>query len=221
MPTPKAGYYIDGVRIPGTTTIISRWKDSGALIHWAWKQGKEGIDYRQTRDKAGDTGTAAHNLIEAFIKNTYTPDYYNEVMGVFDDAQKLEVANAFAAFRFWWDQTKIQIVDQETQMVSRKYRFGGTPDALGLLNGRLLLGDWKTSGGIYSDYVVQVAAYRQLYHENTDHKIEGAFLCRFDKENGRFEQHDFTSDQLDVGFEAFVHMREMYDLDAKLKRFVK
>lgn len=36
MPTPKQGYYTEaGKRVPSVTTVISRFKDSGALIHWA------------------------------------------------------------------------------------------------------------------------------------------------------------------------------------------
>jgi hypothetical protein len=36
IPTPKRGYYTtSGVRVPGTTTIIGRFKESGGLIHWA------------------------------------------------------------------------------------------------------------------------------------------------------------------------------------------
>jgi len=42
------------VRIPGTTTVIGRFKESGGLIYWAWDQGQQGLDYRQTRDAAAD-----------------------------------------------------------------------------------------------------------------------------------------------------------------------
>ena len=42
MPTGK--YELDGKLLPGTTTIIGKFKNSGALIHWAWKQGMDGID---------------------------------------------------------------------------------------------------------------------------------------------------------------------------------
>ena len=52
MPTGK--YELDGRLLPGTTTIIGKFKNSGALIHWAWKQGMDGIDYRETRDQAGE-----------------------------------------------------------------------------------------------------------------------------------------------------------------------
>lgn len=36
MPTPTKGYYnAKGQRVPGVTTVLGRFKDSGALIHWA------------------------------------------------------------------------------------------------------------------------------------------------------------------------------------------
>ncbi len=36
MPSPKLGYWnAKGKRVPGTTSIIGRFKDSSALIHWA------------------------------------------------------------------------------------------------------------------------------------------------------------------------------------------
>ena len=53
-----------GQRLPSVTTIISRFKESGGLIHWAWNLGREGQDYRQVRDEAADAGTLAHAMIE-------------------------------------------------------------------------------------------------------------------------------------------------------------
>ena len=44
----------DGVRVPSVTTVISRFKEAGALMYWAWNEGKEGRDYRETRDAAAD-----------------------------------------------------------------------------------------------------------------------------------------------------------------------
>ena len=40
MAHPKGGYKLDGKRVPGTTTIIGRFKDSGGLLYWAFEQGK-------------------------------------------------------------------------------------------------------------------------------------------------------------------------------------
>ena len=41
MARPKDGYKNnEGKRVPGVTTIIGRFKDSGALMYWAFEQGK-------------------------------------------------------------------------------------------------------------------------------------------------------------------------------------
>ena len=58
-----------GKRLPGTTTVINRFKDSGGLIYWAWDQGRQGLDFRQTRDKAAEAGTITHLMIEKFIQS--------------------------------------------------------------------------------------------------------------------------------------------------------
>lgn len=54
----------DGTRVPSVTTIISRFKESGGLVHWAWQLGIDGKDYRKVRDEAADAGTLAHALLE-------------------------------------------------------------------------------------------------------------------------------------------------------------
>jgi len=66
MARPKAGYFLkDGNRVPGTTTITGRFKESGGLVYWAWDLGKKGIDYREARDTAASAGTLVHAMVEA------------------------------------------------------------------------------------------------------------------------------------------------------------
>ena len=43
MATPKEGYYVDGKRVPGVTTVLGRFKESGGLIHWSWKIAFDGL----------------------------------------------------------------------------------------------------------------------------------------------------------------------------------
>ena len=91
MPTGK--YELDGRLLPGTTTIIGKFKNSGALIHWAWKQGVEGLDYRETRDTAGKQGTSVHYLSESYIKGWSYEEPTDE-----------KVIKAFNKFKEWWDK---------------------------------------------------------------------------------------------------------------------
>lgn len=216
MPTPAAGYYLkDGTRVPGTTTVIGRFKDSGALLFWAFKQGQSGQPtlYAE-RDKAADVGTFAHALVEARISGAPTPTP-DPAMTAAQIAQALQ---AFDAYLSWERMTRLTIVAQEMQLVSEVYKFGGTPDAIGLIDDQLCLVDWKTSNGVFSDYLIQMAAYRYLWEEaHPEQPIKGGFhLCRFSKENGDFSHHYYPN--LDEAWEAFVLMRRLYEIDKTLKK---
>jgi hypothetical protein len=93
-----------------------------------------------------------------------------------------------------------------------------------LVNGKLALGDYKTSNSIHMGMLCQLAAYRVLWEEvNPNEPITGGFhLLRFSKPEHKddpvmFSQH-YWSD-LDVAWEAFKHMRELYELQKRLKKF--
>lgn len=221
MGRPSAGYRnAAGNKIPSVTTIIGRFKDSGALLWWAYGQGQaaqrgEINSLYDKRDEAADAGTLAHQMVEEFLKGRPGPD----LADVNPDTVTL-AKQSFKNFRSWWEQTKIEIVHQETPLVSEKFQFGGTPDAVGRQGKTLILLDWKTSKGVYVDYLIQVAAYVEMWNENhPDEKIKGgAHLCRFSKDTGDFSHHYFKD--LKGPWKAFRLMRELYELDKQLKKRV-
>lgn len=217
MPHPKEGYRTkDGARVPGTTTIIGRFKESGALLKWAWQQGRDGKDLYETRDTAANIGTAAHAMVEARIRGL-DPEKALTDSGLANE-HKERARGAFSAYETWASMSRLEVVEQEMTLVSEKYRFGGTPDAIGLVNGKLCLVDWKTSNHVYADYLLQLAAYRQLWEENhPDRPLDGGFhLCRFAKEYGDFSHHYFP--ELADAWEMFKHLRSAYEFDKVLKK---
>ena len=216
MPHPKGGYRDKtGKKVPGTTTMIGRFKDSGGLIWWAFAQGKlaeRGIidNLYDKRDEAGDLGTQAHELVELHINGMTIEDGYPE-----------KAMQGFENYLQWEQNNRITIVAQEMELVSEEYKFGGCPDAIGIdSQDRVCLLDWKTSNGVYPDYLIQMAAYKQLWEENNpDQPITGGFhLCRFSKEHADFHHHYFS--ELDDAWEQFKLFRKAYDIDKKLKRRV-
>jgi hypothetical protein len=212
---PRAGYYTaDGERVPGVTTICDLIKDSGGLVHWAWKLGIDGVDYRAVRDAAATAGTIAHDMVETHILGgdyQCPPETPVEV--------EAKARQAFENFLRWEAHNKLEIIATEQSMVSERHRFGGTLDGIGVaqVNGDLALVDWKSSARLYETYLAQLAAYARLWNElNPDSLITGGFhLCRFSKEHGDF-QHSYFS-ELDDGWAAFLHARALYDLRKKLK----
>jgi hypothetical protein len=214
MPTPKQGYFLaDGTRVPGVTTILGRFKDAGPLMHWAWEEGRAGRDYRETRQAAADAGTIAHAMVEAEIHGGpfVMPDVPDEVQ------QKAQ--QAYATYREWAAQTKLEPIATEVQLVSEQHRYGGTLDVI-LVGGRRLLGDWKTSNAVYGEYLLQLAAYGALWNEHHPQEpIEGFQLIRFSKQHPDFEARFFA--ELDDAWEMFLALRRAYELDKKVRDRVR
>lgn len=203
----------DGATVPSVSTICSRFKDSGGLLFWAWSEGAAGRDFRQTRDAAAESGTLAHAAVEAWIhKRPF------EFTGEPDVRAKAETA--FEAFLAWAEMTQLQVTDTEVRMVSEVHRFGGTADAF-TVRGRRAVLDWKSSSGIYPEYVVQVAAYGLLWNElhPSDPITGGYHLVRFDKQHGDFHHHYWA--EANDAARMFLLLREAYDLDKALKARVR
>ena len=162
MARPAHGYRnAAGAKIPGTTTIIGRFKESGGLLQWAFKQGASGAaSLYEKRDEAAAAGTIAHDLIEhTILGKPFDP-------GPVDAALLAKAQNAHAQFLEWREQSRIEIIATEHVYVSERYQFGGTIDAIGRdMKGRIVLVDWKTSNAVYQDYLVQLAAYALLLEE--------------------------------------------------------
>lgn len=216
MPTPSKGYFnAAGQRVPGTTTVIGRFKESGALIYWAYNRGKEGLELYESRDKAAELGTLVHEMVEAYIRKDDPL-----VLTVNLSEEDLRKAmSAFQAFEEWFTGNKFVVLAQEIQLVSEKYQHGGTPDAIARDGkDRICLLDWKTSDGVYVDHLAQLGSYKILWNENNpDMQLTGgSHLCRFAKQYGDFAHHYYPD--LSDAQRLFILLREAYDLDKNLKK---
>lgn len=204
-----------GERVPGVTTIIGRFKESGALLHWAFQVGKSGAaTLYESRDEAGLAGHLVHAIVEAEIHGEPPPEIPDEM--------KQRVESAHGAWQEWFTGARMGIVATEVPIVSELHRFGGTIDAIARDGkGRLCVLDWKTSNGVYSDYALQLAAYKLLWEEqNPELPLTGGFhLARFAKEHGDFEHRWWP--ELEDAEAMFLLLVQAYELDKKLRKRIK
>jgi hypothetical protein len=201
------------MRVPGTTTIIGRFKDSGGLIYWAWKEGSEGRDFRETRDAAADAGTLAHLMVEHDIRQLPEPDLSGYAPELVEKA-----SSSFLAYLEWKDQTKLRPLLTEIPLISKRWLFGGTLDAV-ILNDKVALLDWKTSNAIYQDNIIQLGGgYSILWEESyPDKPVTGGYhMLRFSKEEGDFAHHAWQN--LDLAKEQFIYFRLAFEIDKLLKK---
>jgi hypothetical protein len=204
----------DGTRVPGVTTITGRFKAAEGLMFWAWQCGRDGKDYRNERDAAATAGSIAHGLIEAAIHNRQ-PTPVDAPDSVLEGARQ-----GYEGFAEWRAQTKVEIKATELPLVSEQYRFGGTLDALGTINGAIALLDWKSSNHIYPEYLAQIGGYVLLANEHGHGPVERVHLLRVGKDDGSFHHHVWRGATLEQATKAFLVMRELYDWMAALKRAV-
>lgn len=222
MGRPTQGYYnAAGDKLPGTTTICGIVKDSGPLIQWGYKTGREHErlvaqgkpaprSLYEVVDKAADIGTLAHECCEADILGKELP--------AIPDDKREPVMQAFGQFLAWKRQTRLEIVATEVALVSEKWQFGGTLDFVCEIDGVLCLGDFKTSGGVYPEMLMQLAAYRELWNENhSDRPITGpSHLLRISKESPDFGHYSFGD--LSDAWELFLCARRAYDLKKRVSK---
>lgn len=212
MPTIK---YVNagGVVVPGTTTVIGQnlgW-NKGALMGWAYNQGKVGVPMRETAQKAADAGTIGHYLIDCEIRGI-KPEISQFQKELLDKAE-----TAYLNFLEWQKVVSFKSIITEIHLVSEKYQYGATPDCIAEISGKLCLLDWKTGNGVYEDHIIQLAAYRQAWEENKPElPLEGGFhLLRIDKETAAFDHH--YRHALPEAFEAFLCLLKLHNLKKKIK----
>ena len=202
----------DGTVVPSATTVIGvLGLNKQALISWAARLASQGIDPLRYRDEAADAGSCAHEMVRAYWRGE-EPD-----LSPYSEEQIRAARNSLQSFYRWAEKHTIEPVLVEQPIVSERHRFGGTPDVVAIVDGRLELLDWKTSAGLYTEHKIQVAAYYHMLKEN-GYKVQRVRLIRIGREEGdTFEEHVIGKRDLVLLWKLFLHARAIYDLAQKLK----
>lgn len=201
----------EGTRLPSVTTALSILDKGAGLLHWAWKKGMAGEDYRQERDESALAGTIAHEMIQCDIQNKPFFDH-----GIDHDIKE-RALNAFAKYIDWRDLHPFSSIVCEGELVSEQFQYGGTIDLYcEFNNGSKWLVDHKTSKGIYDSHLYQLAAYKHLLQEH-GHQVDGCMILRIGRDEGdAFEVHQYEN--LDAHFAIFQHALEIYNLQKQINQ---
>lgn len=198
----------NGTRVPSVTTVIGILAKP-ALIHWSWKCGLRGDDYKAIRDQAGEVGTLAHQMILADLKGEEvdTSEY------AFTQVESAK--HCYSAYLEWRKERGLEPILLETPLVSETLMYGGTPDYYGYLDGTLVLMDYKT-GGVYQEAFIQTVAYRELLVENGYAPAEKIIILGIPRNEGeKFQEITWTN--FDPCWEMFKHLRAAYELQKQIK----
>ena len=173
----------DGTTVPSVTTIV-RLLSKPALYVWHNQQGLKGINTTQVLNNEAKTGTLLHEMVEHYL--TTGGEYLIETK-TYDPGHIKRATQAYVNFKKWAQDHTFEDVKIEMPLVSETQRFGGVLDIYCKMDGKWTLIDLKTSGYVYKDQLLQVAAYKALLEEN-GYPVEQSFVVSVDKYT------DYTTD---------------------------
>lgn len=181
-------------------------------------------EFNEKAVRAATAGTIAHNLVDQWIHGKKVERSNLERLSFKNLASRkkvhLDIAKkahtSFQSFTRWAKTTQFELHTTELKLTSNEYGFGGTLDCVGWLDNTLVLLDWKTSKGIYVDYLVQLGAYALLWNENYSPEIEQGNVALFHKASGDFKHFEFQD--LKTPGEIFLLMLKAYKLVKPLEK---
>ena len=210
-------YLIDGKKYWRVTQVKSVLNQAG-LNAWRARVGnKEATRIMKTRQTLG---TKVHKLFELILlghkikKSNYKDE---EVKSDIDLMIELK------------DDCELEPIKLEQHLWSKENNIAGTADYLGYYKSNkkylskkdeprftdkcVVIGDWKTSAGIYRDYWLQLSAYVFMVEELTGVKLAGAFIAQF--RDGKLSIEERTYDELKPFFEAFKSCIKCFEYQKK------
>jgi hypothetical protein len=235
---PKTGkekhdYLLNGKTITGVTSILKILSKGDAITQWAANQAAESFAtqvqkwmndgrgsfdlgilkdsaryaWKGNRDGAGKFGKNVHKAIENWIKkepiSTLTP----------------EETTAYENFKTWATLYNVKFLMSEKAVYSKTFWYAGTIDVVMEMDGKVWVGDIKTSASIYPDFFLQTAAYQNaLVERGFDRPIEGNVVINVRK-NGTLDVK--KSYGYERNLEGFLSALKVYRIRQELESELK
>jgi len=218
MPKNKKPNYKlnNGTLVAGVTTVLQTLAKP-ALIPWAWKLGKDGIDYREYLDEKANIGTLAHSMILEYFKDGEFIEFRGWETNDYSEEEFNQARKCFDKFAEWRGVSKkIKPLVVEKPFVSEVFEYGGTPDFYGEIDGKRVLCDFKTNPNVYDEMKIQLGAYYMLLKEHQLY-VDKACIVNIPIEGKKARETFISIPTLEVGFKIFQHCLEIYQLKRRLK----
>jgi hypothetical protein len=210
-------YNSKGQQVPSCTTVLQI-LNTPSLIYWSNKIGRQGKSYSAEMGMYSRIGTGTHLLIEHWFKGV--EETHRELIEHLRSCSDYEKAQAFRAynnFLRWADENEFELLGSELQLVSDVYNYGGTIDYYGLINGKLMIMDFKTSNYFNKKMFLQLAGYVNLLKEH-GYEVHEVMILKLSKNSEEFWIKSKTVEELEEYFKLFKFCLATHKVDAKIEK---
>lgn len=191
-------------RVKGVTTYLGIKDKSQALVSWATElaglhllevlESGNGINaddickaiglHTEKKEEAADIGTITHAWCEHFINHKLGVQGFEIAPELPTDQATLLGVDSFLEFL---DAHEVKFISSERIVYSRKHQYIGQMDFEAMIDGKMSVGDFKTSNGLYNTVLAQMAAYQMAAEEEAEYlgtnvKYENRYAVRLAKE---------------------------------------
>lgn len=202
-------YYLsDGRQVSGASSIAKMGDSYEGIIHWAWKLGIQGEDYRKVRDKAADAGAIGHFMVDCYLKEA-EPD-----LREFTDEEIESAMPIFDKFIDFWGKEGLTILGVEEQLIHEELEYGGTLDLRAKDEDELMvLIDWKSSKQVYNSHKWQLGGYELLSNYNyPDQPIQRRAIIRTGRDaDDVFHAHWIPQEKAEKYMRVFTKQVALYN----------
>jgi hypothetical protein len=143
-------------------------------------------------------GSLLHATIEQYLKG--------QLLKVDPTIEK-----QFDEFKKWEKSVGLKIERSEHSVYSKE-GYAGTLDILGVVGGKRMVCDLKTSNAVYPEMALQISAYINAVEEMTNEPVEGGGILRIGRD-ATLEFKEFTKDELNVAYDKFMCLLKYWQLD--------
>lgn len=244
-----------GEWIKSPSSIVNKLDKSQPLIHWAVncfydkvvEEMRDGHNFSrddlmsmlelgkkahtERKEAAADVGTVVHDYALGRIKGLGI----EQVEGFSDlsEEDQDKARMGAQALDAWHESLGGETVASEFLVYSKKQNVVGRCDELLRVGNDLVIVDYKTSKGVYSSQVYQVAFYHKAREEETGEHIAGARLVHLikddilDKEGnvikraGEFGEVFLSRSDLVRAYKVFKALKVVADMDPQIEKLTR
>jgi len=232
---PKTHVYsVDNKQVFGVTNITNILNKPG-LLYWGvnkaidflqanWKPGKAYDEVQiknlleearkthvQIKNGAADIGKMIHEWVSNYVKAIVKKETPSK------RPINPEMRAAVEGFFKWAKKSQLKIIRSEQKVLSRKWKYAGTLDLEGIVEGKRTIIDLKTGNAFYPEAFLQASAYLKAREEETGKKYPGGvIIVRLSKkveEAGKtiVEPFEVQKDEnVEIHFKAFLNCLQLY-----------
>ena len=158
--------------VPSVTWIAGHYPKGIGFYKWLAEKGWD--ESQAIKSAAGDKGSKVHEAISAILRGEEVridSKFVNRSSEQLEELT-LEECDAIKSFVDWRDANKPVSIAWDVTVFSDKYGYAGTIDYICKIGEQVYIVDFKTSAEVWSEYELQVSAYKQPI-ENAEFHIEG------------------------------------------------